>query len=417
MRILVHDYCGHPFQIGLSRQFARMGHQVCHSFSTDIESPRGDLSAPPSANFFFAPLGLGRPVPKYDLVRRSWHEWRYAQLAVQCARTFKPDIVLSGNAPPTIQQALQGATHRLGGAFIFWVQDIYSALLEQILPQRSSALTKCVTTHFRRYEFGVMAQSDAVIVISEDFVPCCVVGGVPPEKIHVRRNWAPVGEITPRSRDNAWAQAHGLADKFVFLFSGTLGLKHNPWLLADLAAALQQYQDAVVVVVSQGAGRQWLEREVRARKLDNLMLLDFQPFAALSDVLASGDVMVALLQTFAGNMSVPSKVLSYLCANRPLLAALPSDNLASRTIQQAEAGIIVPPDDGAGFIAAAMRLMDRASLRARLASSARAYAEATFDIEAIAESFVAVFRAVCGTQRDVTADEARAGEAFLIPVQ
>ncbi len=31
MRILVHDYSGHPFQAQLSRELARRGHDVVHS--------------------------------------------------------------------------------------------------------------------------------------------------------------------------------------------------------------------------------------------------------------------------------------------------------------------------------------------------------------------------------------------------
>ncbi len=34
MRILVHDYSGHPFQAQLSRELARRGHDVVHSTCT-----------------------------------------------------------------------------------------------------------------------------------------------------------------------------------------------------------------------------------------------------------------------------------------------------------------------------------------------------------------------------------------------
>lgn len=392
MRIFVHDYCGHPFQIQLSRQFALLGHQVCHSFSTDIESPRGDLIATHPSGLIFAPLGIGTSLPKYDLIRRSWREWRYAQLAADCVRRFKPDVVISGNAPPTIQRALQKVAGRSDSAFVYWVQDIYSVLLEHMLPARLSALSRSAAAGVRRYEFGVMARSDAVVVISEDFVPRCVDAGVPRHKIHVQHNWASLADISPQPRDNAWARGNDLVDKFVFLFSGTLGLKHNPRLLADLATSLKDHRDVVVAIVSQGLGRDWLAREAQVRGLDNLRFFDFQPFARLSEVLASGDVLVAILEAFAGELSVPSKTLSYFCAQRPVLGALPSSNLASRTIQNAKAGIVVSPSDGAGFNAAARLLMENAPLRAGFAAAGRAYAEATFDIDLISEKFLSLFR-------------------------
>ena len=38
MRILVHDHSGHPFQAELSRELARRGHVVTHSFATGYVS-------------------------------------------------------------------------------------------------------------------------------------------------------------------------------------------------------------------------------------------------------------------------------------------------------------------------------------------------------------------------------------------
>jgi hypothetical protein len=67
-------------------------------------------------------------------------------------------------------------------------------------------------------------------------------------------------------------------------------------------------------------------------------VLDYQPYGQLAEVLATADVLVALLESSAGIFSVPSKVLAYLCAARPLLASMPKENLAARTIERAGAG-------------------------------------------------------------------------------
>lgn len=391
MKILLHDYCGHPFQIQLSRWLAQQGHQVRHCYSKDIESPHGDLVSPLDGLEVEA-LSLGRPVPKYDLVRRVLQERRYAALAAARVTAFGPDIVLSGNAPPTIQAALQHAAHQGGGAFVYWLQDIYSAVLERVLPSRIPVAGGLVAKAFKRYEFAVMAKSDAVVVISEDFVGRCEAAGIDRARMRIQRNWAPLSEIVPRPRDNAWAREQGLADKFVFLFSGTLGLKHNPGLISALAEAMRGRDDVAVAVISQGVGRRWLEDEKARKELGNLHLLDFQPFERLSDVLASADVLVAVLEPFAGELSVPSKILSYLCAERPLLAALPPENLASRIIAEAGAGKVVSALDGEAFVAAAQDLLAQPELRQNCAAAGRAYAEAHFDIDRIGANFLALFR-------------------------
>jgi len=397
MRIFLHDYCGHPFQIQLSRWLALEGHQVCHCYSQDIESPRGEL-ARETPGLSIEAVSQGRPVPKYDLVRRSLQERRYGSLVAARVRAFNPDVVLSGNTPPAIQSAMQRAVQAQGGAFVYWVQDIFSAVLDRVLPARIPLAGRAIATRFRAYEFGIMRRSDAVVVISEDFVARCAREGVSEKKIFVQRNWAPLSEIAPAPRDNSWAREHGLVGKFVFLFSGTLGLKHNPGLLSQLADALRERQDTIVAVVSQGLGRVWLEDEARSRKLGNLKLFDFQPFDQLSNVLGSADVLTAILEPFAGELSVPSKILSYLCAGRPMLAALPAENLASRIVIESGAGKVVPPDNADGFIAAAKSFMEEPSLRARCAASGRAYAEGNFDIDRIGNRFLALF-ANLGTVR------------------
>ena len=40
MRIVVHDYAGHPNQVYLSRELARRGHQVLHLYAGSFETPR-----------------------------------------------------------------------------------------------------------------------------------------------------------------------------------------------------------------------------------------------------------------------------------------------------------------------------------------------------------------------------------------
>ena len=113
-------------------------------------------------------------------------------------------------------------------------------------------------------------------------------------------NWAPLGDLPERHRDNGWRAEHGLGDRFVFLYTGTLGLKHRPELLYRLAE--QRADDAEVVVISEGMGEQRLREMLRDRPLPNLRLLPFQPMDRYPDILGSADVLVALLEPTAGHV-------------------------------------------------------------------------------------------------------------------
>jgi glycosyltransferase involved in cell wall biosynthesis len=104
-------------------------------------------------------------------------------------------------------------------------------------------------------------------------------------------------------------------------------------------------------------------------------------------VLASAAVLLAVIEADAGIFSVPSKVLSYLAAGRPILLAVPVENLAARTVLRAQAGLVVPPGDHAGLVHALGQILDDNTRRERLGRNARLHAERAFDIETIGDKF------------------------------
>ncbi|MEM9079600.1 MAG: glycosyltransferase WbuB, partial [Verrucomicrobiota bacterium] len=124
--------------------------------------------------------------------------------------------------------------------------------------------------------------------------------------------------------------------------------------------------------------------------LENLILLGYQPFEKLPEVLATGDVLTGVLEEDAGVFSVPSKVLTYLCARKPILLAVPEVNLAARIIREEEAGLTAGPSDEGGYLAAAEKLYSDEGEAAKMATRAREYAEQNFDVTRIGDRFEVV---------------------------
>lgn len=365
---------------------ASLGHCVLHLYCTDFETPRGGLAWSAENAVTVEPLSIGHSVPKYDFLGRWRHDHAYGGVLARRMLAFQPDVVLSANTPPAAQARLLAALRRAAVPLVIWVQDIFSIGVEAALHNRPWPLRHIVSAMVRRVEFGTMRGAAALVVISPDFIPILTSRGLRHPVTETIENWAPLGEITPCPKDNPWSRSHGLEGRFVYLYSGTLGMKHNPALLAELARATTD-DGARVVVVSQGRGRRWLE-EVKAReKLDSLVLLDFQPYEQLSEVLGVADVALVLLEDFAGALSVPSKIYSAFCAERPLLAAVPAANLAHRLIQDQQAGWCVAPTDSAGFVDAARRLHADPALRAQMAANQAAYAATHFNIGTIGKRF------------------------------
>ena len=390
MRILLHDYSGHAFLVQLARQLARDGHQVLHVHFPGFQTPKGVLTRQPDDPPGFETRGLSLPgeFAKYSYVKRLGQELAYGRLLARTILDWKPEIVFSANSTLDPQHHAWRAARRLGVPFVFWVQDINSVAISRILGRKLPLIGHLVGARYVALERKLLRGSARAIVITEDFVPILERWGLPRARIDVVENWAPREDLPPQPRDNPWARAHGLADKLVFLYSGTIGLKHDPGLLLAAAERFRDRPDIRVVVVSEGIGADWLR--ANGAGLPNLVLLPFQDFATLPQVVATGDVLMAVLEPDAGIYSVPSKVLTYLCAGRPLLAAMPAENLASRILARENAGIVVPAGDRAGFVAAAERLAGDPALRAALGRNALAYADRSFDIGAVARRIAGI---------------------------
>ena len=386
-RVVVHDYVGHPFQVQLSRELARRGMDVLHLHCGSFRTGKGAVDDADDARLRVEGITLSREFAKYSPWTRFRQEREYGLKASARIREFRPDVVLSANTPLFAQKRLLSETKRLGSRFVFWQQDLLGIGVRRVLERRYGRLGAAIGNRFVALERSLLLGSDAVTVISDGFLPALEQLGIPTERIYVIENWAPIDELPLRPRANEWAREHDLVGKRVILYSGTLGLKHDPGVIVQLARHFSKHEDVEVVVVSEGRGADWLRRRRDEESLTNLRLLPFQPYALLPDVLASGDILLTLLEADAGAFSVPSKVLSYLCAGRALLAAVPSDNLAAEVVRRSGGGILVEPGDEADLIAGATRLLASGSLREELGRQARRYAEDNFDVAIIADRF------------------------------
>jgi colanic acid biosynthesis glycosyl transferase WcaI len=409
VRIVLHDVSGHPFQVQLSRELARRGHEVLHLYFDSFHSPRGNVQrlAGDSSNFSIEGLKFDRPFEKYNLVKRRLDEARYGGMAAERIAAFRPDVLVASNTPIDAQNIIHSRCRKLGIPIVFWLQDVYSIAMRSILRRKAipgaPLIAACVAAWYERAEQRLLRESDAVVSISSDFENILSKWGVDSRRCFTIENWAPLEEVPAGAQDNSWSRRQNLAGKFVFLYSGTIGLKHNPGMLVRLADAFANRPEVEVVVISEGLGADWIKGEVERKARPNLRVLPLQPFHDLPEALASASVLMALLGEESGEFSVPSKVLTYHCAGRPLLLAVPSRNLAARIVERNGTGLVTAPDNEGEFVGAAQRLYEDSGFRRRCGENARRYAEEKFDIRGIASRFERILSGVRGEARRMVA--------------
>jgi hypothetical protein len=173
MKILVHDYAGHPFQVHLSRELARRGDQVTHVYFTENPGPKGAFENRPDdpAAPRFEGITIGRGYDKTSLFSRRFNDVEYGRRAAQVIQAIKPDVVISGNTPTEAQAAIVKACKTSGIRFVYWVQDFYSIAVTTLLRKKLGAIGAPIGWYYRWLERGQLRDSDAVVAITEDFVP------------------------------------------------------------------------------------------------------------------------------------------------------------------------------------------------------------------------------------------------------
>jgi glycosyltransferase involved in cell wall biosynthesis len=277
--------------------------------------------------------------------------------------------------------------------WVLWHQDVYAIALKHLAGSKLGSHFHVIAKVFWWAERYCARRAAAVVVIADSFVPVHQQWGTA-AKTTVIPNWAPIGEITPRERDNAWAVAHGLGERPRLVYSGTLGFKHNPELLTGLADAVGSLGTPVDLIVVSETVTEPVLREDAATKGVHLTMLPFQPYADLPDVLGAADVLLVLLEADAGAFSVPSKTLSYLCAGRPILGFVPAENLAAQLITES-GGCVLPPEatsvpQAAAWVAEV--LADPARAR-EIGTASRDLAVREFNLDTITDRFEAILRA------------------------
>ncbi len=331
---------------------------------------------------------------KYSFVKRMRQEVAYGRKAACSIIAKDPAVAVISNVPLLAHSVLARKLCRAGVPMVFWHQDIYSEAIATTARKRLPVVGRIVGWMAARVERKIARRSGAVVAISPTFVSRLTSWGVG-DRTTVIPNWAPIHELPVRRPCNEWSERMGLTGHPVVLYSGTLGLKHDPGVLALISEQLAvSHPDAKVVVISEGKGRDWLEAWRREHLADNLVLLDFQPYQDLPNVMASADVLVAILEPDASRFSVPSKVLTYLCASRAIVAVLPLDNSVAEILHDHGAGIVVEPaqrDCVAGVVA---RLFNEEAMCLAMGRAGRAYAERTFCPNRAADRFIEIFAAV-----------------------
>jgi colanic acid biosynthesis glycosyl transferase WcaI len=222
----------------------------------------------------------------------------------------------------------------------------------------------------RRLERFVYSRADRITVISQGFLDKLLGNGVPPEKLLLLPNWIDVTKFNVASDPAVRATLKARNGATLVIHAGNMGAKQGLETVVDAAAVLVN-ENFVLALIGDGSYRHELEARAARLGLTNLNFVPLQD--DLPATLAAADVLVLAQRSRLIDSVAPSKLLSYMAAGKPVVAAVHEASEAGRMIREGQCGVVVPPEDPRALAAALIDLQRYPERRRSLGEAGRRY--------------------------------------------
>lgn len=237
--------------------------------------------------------------------------------------------------------------------FVLEIRDIWPESMSAVDVGLPSPLLKIIGVMEKR----MYRSATHIVTVGQGYTEKLIERNVPAEKISVIMNGVDKKLFYPRPPNDKLLAAHGLTGKFVCSYIGTIGMACGLRTALDAAEMLKQRgrDDIAIVLVGDGAQREALEQEAKARKLDNVQFPGRRPKSEMPDWVASSNVnLVHLKKTDLFTTVMPSKIFESAGCARPVLMGV--DGFAKKLVLDAEAGIPMEPENAIQMADALERL-------------------------------------------------------------
>ncbi len=209
------------------------------------------------------------------------------------------------------------------------------------------------------------------------------------DKIRVIYNGVDLERFQPGLDTSAFREKYDLGDRRLVAFIGTFATQYDFDATLDIAARFRQRDDVAFVLVGGGSQADVVRERLKQGDLPNVKWVEWVDHNEMPLVWNAAHLTYWIMrdvELYRG--TIPAKLYESLACGVPVAAA--TGGAGAAMIAESGGGITVPPGDVDGLTAAIARLLDDDTEHARIAQSARAYAKARLDPEAVASAYVSM---------------------------
>jgi glycosyltransferase involved in cell wall biosynthesis len=381
----------------LARELTRRGHEVTVVTSFP-HYPSGNLYAGYKLRPWTREIRDGVPVlrtfiypyhgTRAILRMANYVSWMFSAMAAAVLAP-KCDVIYVWHPPLTVGVTAWVLSRLKRVPFVYDVQDLWPESAEASGLLQPGRLVDLL----HQLADWVYARADLLLVVSAATARYLADRGVNAAKIRVARHWIDdsVFELPSSARDVR--AEYKLAGRFVVVFAGNLGLVQGLETLIDAADRLGG-TNVTLLLVGDGVDRRRLEREAGRRGLTNVIFAGRHPAASMPDFYRAADaLLVHLRPSTIAALAIPTKILAYLAAGKPIVCAVPG--AAADLIREAAAGPVIDPGDPVEMARAIVDLAGKdASELAALGASGRRHLMERFRREQVLGEYEAILNEV-----------------------
>ena len=237
----------------------------------------------------------------------------------------KFDLVLYSTPPITLVSAVEYVKKRDGAKTYLLLKDIFPQNAVDIGIMSKSGLKGLLYKHFRRKEKKLYSISDRIGCMSQANVDYILKHNpeVDPSFVEVCPNSVDVIDksVDAETRKQIWEKYGIPLDKKVFVYGGNLGKPQGVPFLIECLRKCQDIEDAFFLIVGDGTEYGVLESYVEQDKPANVKLMKRLPKEDYDTMVGACDVGLIFLDHRFTIPNFPSRLLSYMQAKLPVLAA------------------------------------------------------------------------------------------------
>ena len=246
----------------------------------------------------------------------------------------------------------------------FWVMDLNPDQLIEMGKLTEKSLPSRVFNFLNR---SILRISDDVIPLDRFMADRLNKKRDVRDKMSILPPWPLSDHLQPvEHNENPFREEHGLAGKFVVMYSGNHGQTTPVKTVLDAAVRMQDRDDLVFMFIGGGAGKQDVEATLAEHQPTNIVDLPYQPLERVRYSLSAADVHVVTMGNNVVGVIHPCKVYGAMALGRPILLVGPEQCHVSDIMQNQSIGWHVQHGDVEGLIAAVdeMRQMPQTKLHA-----------------------------------------------------